>query len=76
MKAELTLHRYSIRDTVYKALTTINLGSASTAVTDYKYPYQHLECLGAMVSKDVTEHKIQFPSVKKRPNKVLVQFMP
>ena len=76
MKAELSLHRYSVRDTVYKALTTINLGSASRQGIDYKYPYQQLECLEATVSQGVTKHMIQYPTVRKRPNKVLVLFVP
>jgi len=76
MKAELSLHRYSVRDTVYKALTKINLGSANKPGTDYKYPYQQLECLEATVSQGVTKHMIQYPTVRKRPNKVLVLFVP
>ena len=75
IKAVLTLYRYTVRDTVYKALVGVNLGSNTKPAKHYKYPYQKLDCTEDTISIGSVIHDIQFSSLRKRPNKVLVLFM-
>lgn len=70
-----TLFCYTVRETVYRVLTAVNMGGGTIGPRKYKYLYQQLATTEHTIFVGATSHTIRFSLTQKRPYKVLVLFV-